>query len=125
MKYAIARDTNGNKTLRITPPHGRGFSIQTNGNLPATHRDGITERTEAEARAYVAEHGTPRQRHALGLPMTRPRPVFINRKGGGYRETVDQFDTHKEAREMLREYRMSDPSAEHYLSSRACKGWND
>lgn len=30
MQYAIARDTNGNRTLRITPPQGRGFSIQTN-----------------------------------------------------------------------------------------------
>lgn len=125
MKYAIARDINGNRILRITPSQGRGFSIQTNGNLPETHRDGITERTEAEARAYVAEHGTPHQKHAFGLPLTRPRPVYINRKGGGYRETVDQFDTHKEARAMVKEYRMSEPGAEYYVSSRACKGWKD
>jgi hypothetical protein len=49
---------------------------------------------------------------------------YINRKGDGYTETVDQFDTYKEAREMVKEYRMSDPTAHHYISQRACKGWN-
>jgi len=48
---------------------------------------------------------------------------YINRKGNGYTETVDQFDTFKEAREMVREYRISDPYAEYWVSSRACKGW--
>lgn len=50
---------------------------------------------------------------------------YINRYGNGYRETVDQFETFKEAREMVREYRMSDPSAYYYISQRPCKGWND
>ncbi len=53
------------------------------------------------------------------------RPVYINRLGNGYRETVDEFETRKEARAMLIEYRMADPSANHYLSSRPCKGWNE
>ena len=51
--------------------------------------------------------------------------VYIQRKGNGYFETVDQFSTRKEARAMLAEYRMSDPTAHFYLSSRACKGWNE
>ena len=51
------------------------------------------------------------------------RKVYIQRKGQGHLETVDQFDTRKEAREMLKEYRMSDPSADYYLSSRPCKAW--
>ena len=39
-------------------------------------------------------------------------------------ETVDQFETFKEAREMVQEYRMSDHSANYYISQRACKDWN-
>lgn len=49
--------------------------------------------------------------------------VYINRLGQGYRETVDQFETRKEARAMLVEYRLSDPSGHYYLSQRCCKGW--
>jgi hypothetical protein len=40
-------------------------------------------------------------------------------------ETVDEFETSKEANEMLAEYRMSHPSGEYYTSSRACNDWND
>lgn len=49
---------------------------------------------------------------------------YIQRSGQGYRETVDKFDTRKEAREMLAEYRASDPSARYYISTRSCKGWS-
>lgn len=48
---------------------------------------------------------------------------YIQRRGNGYLETVDQFETTKEARAMLAEYRLSDPSAYYYISGRACKGW--
>lgn len=61
-------------------------------------------------------------------PATKPartRKVYIQRRGTGYLETVDEFDTVKEAREMLREYRISDTSAHFYTSSRPCKGWRD
>jgi hypothetical protein len=51
--------------------------------------------------------------------------VYIQRKGDGYRETVDEFETYQEARKMLLEYRMADPTAIHYLSQRACKDWAD
>lgn len=51
--------------------------------------------------------------------------TYVQRKGDGYLETVDQFDTRHEALKMLDEYRMSDPYACYYLSSRACKDWND
>lgn len=51
--------------------------------------------------------------------------TYIQRKGDGYLETVDEFETRKEAREMLKEYRLSDPSAEYYISSRACKEWRE
>lgn len=50
--------------------------------------------------------------------------IYIQRYGQGQRETVDEFATRKEARAMLAEYRMSDPSAEYYLSQRACANWS-
>jgi hypothetical protein len=49
--------------------------------------------------------------------------IYIQRKSAGYLETVDAFDTIKEARAMLSEYRLSDRTAEYYLSRRACKAW--
>jgi hypothetical protein len=49
--------------------------------------------------------------------------IYIQRRGDGYLETVDEFETRKEARLMLAEYRMSDPSAYYYIISRACKEW--
>jgi hypothetical protein len=48
---------------------------------------------------------------------------YIQRRGNGQLETVDQFDTLREARAMLIEYRMSDPWASFYISRRACKDW--
>lgn len=49
--------------------------------------------------------------------------IYIQRKGNGYLETVDEFETRSEALDMLAEYRMADPYADHYLSSRPCKDW--
>lgn len=58
--------------------------------------------------------------------------IFINRKGQGYTETVDQIgpedfptakERRKEAKRLVNEYRLSDPSGAFWLSSRACKGW--
>lgn len=51
--------------------------------------------------------------------------TYIQRKDGRYLETVDEFSTHKEAREMLAEYRLSDPSGYYYLSSRPCNDWKN
>lgn len=50
---------------------------------------------------------------------------YIQRKDGSYLETVDEFTTIKEAREMVKEYRFSDYSANYYISTRACKAWKD
>lgn len=52
--YTISRDANGNKTLRVKIGDARAFSIQTNGNLPTTHRDGIGRHTQPEVDAYLA-----------------------------------------------------------------------
>ena len=51
--------------------------------------------------------------------------IYIQRRGDGYLETVDEFEDAKEAREMLKEYRKSDPSAEYDTSSRPCKDWSE
>jgi hypothetical protein len=49
--------------------------------------------------------------------------VYIQRRDGRNLETVDEFTTRREARAMLAEYRMADPTAYHYLSLRACRAW--
>jgi hypothetical protein len=51
--------------------------------------------------------------------------TYIQRRGQGYLETVDEFETRREARLMLAEYRLADPSAHYYLSSRPCKNWRE
>lgn len=51
--------------------------------------------------------------------------IYIQRRDSYQLETVDEFPTYKEARAMLREYRMSDPSATYYLSQRPCKQWRE
>jgi hypothetical protein len=55
---------------------------------------------------------------------------YIQRKEGRTVETVDQFpyatkEDRQEARRVVAEYNLSDRTAHHYLSRRACKGWND
>jgi hypothetical protein len=51
--------------------------------------------------------------------------IYIQRRGDGQLETVDEFDKPNEARDMVAEYRMSDPYAEYYISSRACRAWRE
>ena len=66
VSYKTGRDKNGNKILRCSSVEG-GFTIQTNGNLPATHRDGVTTGTDAEVCEYVARHGNARRKRILGI----------------------------------------------------------
>lgn len=51
--------------------------------------------------------------------------IYIQRRDGRDLETVDEFPTMREARAMLTEYRMSDPSAYYYTSTRPCNHWKD
>lgn len=53
----------------------------------------------------------------------KTKKVYIQRKDNNYLETVDQFETYKEARKMLKEYRMSDIYAKYYISQRCCANW--
>lgn len=50
---------------------------------------------------------------------------YIQRKDGRWLETVDEFETRKEAQSMLEEYRMSDGTARFYISTRPCNNWKD
>jgi hypothetical protein len=64
----ISKNVNGNKVLKIAKHelYGKnGFSIQTLGNLPNTHKNGIFYGTKAEVFNYVENHGTKRQKDAL------------------------------------------------------------
>lgn len=51
--------------------------------------------------------------------------IYIQRKQGRDIETIDEFSNRKDARAALAEYRIADPSADYYLSQRACKHWNN
>jgi hypothetical protein len=55
------------------------------------------------------------------------RTVYIQRKGDGYLETVDEIEVTRSSQvfELLREYRMSDPTADYYSSQRPCNDWRD
>jgi hypothetical protein len=50
---------------------------------------------------------------------------FIQRKDGLQLETVDEFETRKEAVAMQKEYALSDSAAVYYVSTRACRGWTE
>jgi len=50
--------------------------------------------------------------------------VYIQRKDSNYLETIDEFSTYKEAKEMLKEYQLGDSYGYYYLSQRACRDWN-
>jgi hypothetical protein len=66
----IAFNTNGNRVLKLSSDDlggARGFSIQTLGNLPMTHRDGVGSHTDGEMRDYLRKHGTKRQKELYRL----------------------------------------------------------
>ncbi len=50
---------------------------------------------------------------------------YINIKSNLGTETVDEFTTYKEAREMLKEYRMSDIYNYYCISQRCTNDWKN
>jgi len=50
---------------------------------------------------------------------------YINMKGLYGTETVDQFETYSEAREMVKEYNYGDYNNHYYISQRCCKDWKE
>jgi len=51
---------------------------------------------------------------------------YIQRKDSyGNFETVDEFESRKEAKNMLKEYRLGDKSAYYYISQKPCRDWQE
>jgi hypothetical protein len=66
----IAFNTNGNRVLKLSSDDlggAMGFSIQTLGSLPMTHRDGLGSHTDGEISAYIRKYGTKRQKELYRL----------------------------------------------------------
>ena len=73
MNVKQGKDVNGNTIVKVSFGKGiRGFSIQTNGNMPRTHRaitwEGVINEYEAinETHGFIKIHGTERQKELLG-----------------------------------------------------------
>jgi urate oxidase len=70
ISFKLDRNINGNKIVKITRSGFTGFSLQTLGNLPHTHRRPMKERFTdydyfvvlTEVSNYVAKHGTVKQK---------------------------------------------------------------
>ena len=50
---------------------------------------------------------------------------YVQRRDSEQLETVDEFETPKEAQAMVKEYRLADPAAFYFLSNRCCKVWKE
>jgi hypothetical protein len=50
---------------------------------------------------------------------------YIQRKDSKQLETVDEFETYREAAAMCNEYSVADPTARYYVSKRPCKSWKE
>ena len=49
--------------------------------------------------------------------------IYIQRRSSTL-ETVDEFESRREAKAALIEYKLADPSAFYYLSTRPCRAWS-
>ena len=71
ISLSLGRDTNGNKTLKVAIADKAGFAIQTNSNLPKTHRmtsDDLNYRVAiGELKKWVRLFGTVHQRNVTGF----------------------------------------------------------
>jgi hypothetical protein len=69
LKFTFKMDSNGNKVVKVSCKGERGFSVQTNGNLPQTHymrKDNLNSHiVHDELRAFCGIYGTPHQRKIL------------------------------------------------------------
>jgi len=69
LKFTFGRDISGNKVVKVKSKGERGFSIQTNGNLPQTHamhKDNLNSHVvHDELRAFCGIYGTKHQQEVL------------------------------------------------------------
>lgn len=72
-RITLGMDRNGNKTLLYKPAGERGFSVQTNGNLPLAHwvsgdkAEDAQQALLSELKIHVFKFGTPRQKNLMPL----------------------------------------------------------
>lgn len=66
-RIALGYDANGNKRVKVQVPGFRSFSVQTNGNLPETHRKGLCPTTALEVKNWIKQFGTEKQKEAVDL----------------------------------------------------------
>ena len=102
------------KTLKFTVPPTRNVGSYT-GHASASNGETLAASALWDYNSARAHDGlAPLRRMPAGTRYLRP--TYIVRQGNGYRETVDQFETRREALAMLAEYRLADPSAVFSLS---------
>ncbi len=65
MIMKIGKNSKGERILRVTHQWYRGFSIKTKGNLPKTHKDGLTGLSIWEMEDYIEERGTAWQKFVV------------------------------------------------------------
>jgi len=74
----VSRDRSGNSILTVEAfdlvvPAARGFSVQTNGNLPEVHRRAMqglpldVDAARAEVTTFIKTHGSAIQRRKMGI----------------------------------------------------------
>lgn len=133
MRYSKSKDYNGN-VPQMQHRHFAFIASALKAMSPGLHNG--TWRHVCRQMARELRYTNPRFNElrfleACGMgrearvESTRIGRFYINRNGQGYRETVDEFESGKEAFAMVKEYRISDPSAEYWVSSRCCKAWKD
>lgn len=63
VKSSFGHDANGNRKVSIKVGCHRAFSVQTAGNLPISHREGVLN--VDELRDYIDEFGTKNQKEIM------------------------------------------------------------
>jgi len=114
------------KSIKFSAPptHDQGSHV---GTASASNGETLAASALWDYNSARAHDGLPPlSRMPAGTVYHHPaRPYYVQRADGRNMETVDEFETRKEALAMLAEYRLGDPSARYYLSRRPCRGWND
>ena len=75
MKFKLAINQNGLKVVKVKPANTRGFSVQTNGNLPRWHNERTTGFFTPDALQiqelshYIHDYGTEREKAIFPAPV--------------------------------------------------------
>lgn len=129
-RYTGPTDTRGARIVARAAGRQCSIPYPYHLNTADAHRAAaaaLCQRNSLDPSALVEIDSTPGSKapgYCFTIDGTPRAPYYVNREGGGYRETVDEFPTRKEALSMLREYRSSDHAGTYWLSSRPCAGYH-